>query len=531
MAQTTQNFQDFSKSFKNINPNITDQQLQDNFAAAGGVITPKSLTPVNPIPIAPNIPAPIDTTGIASDINLGVSNAQATVDAENAKAKELSASKSTLESLLGGKSADTTNAYQTSGATDLYNKLKEIQGRSDAISASSNPTAIEAQQQDKALAGSTRTSNNIVGADILRTNALKQLSLGQEYAITSGNFEKAKTYADNIINAKYGQMEADIKAKQTNLESILKFDLAPAEKKLAEATQAKLTKEANDLAEKKALAKLNVDAMSEYAKYAMEAGQSDIASQISSLDTTKPTFKQDLAKLQAKIKNPTMELDLAIKRANLAKIQKETSLLGEPTAKEKAKTEAALQSAKDSIPATQDKIDAVDALLNASGLSTRVGSNILSRKPTTFGGGVTRTLSVVGIPSLLKQEGKELTGAGQSFAGGVHKLISGLTLQSLIDAKSKGATFGALSDSELNILANSASALNDWEIKDGNGKGTGVWNVDENTFKNELKTIQDLSKKALYKSQGNVLATDEQAILDSAFSPENTLTDPSNYFQ
>lgn len=229
----------------------------------------------------------------------------------------------------------------------------------------------------------------------------------------------------------------------------------------------------------------------------------------------------------------------------------------EPTAKEKKEIEGALKNAKASIPIMQDKIAAIDVLKQSSGLNSRVGPNALTRKGSlsgTIGGAVTGAIAggtvgaTVGgfgaIPGAIggavigggaaasRGAADDFTGAGQDFASGVHKLVSGLTLQSLIDAKARGATFGALSEGELDILANSASQLNDWEIKK-DGKPTGVWNIDEKSFKKELDNIQNLTRRALVLSNESLISDDEDSSLDSIFGQpgtSNQALDPSLYY-
>lgn len=88
------------------------------------------------------------------------------------------------------------------------------------------------------------------------------------------------------------------------------------------------------------------------------------------------------------------------------------------------------------------------------------------------------------------------------FIAGVQQLTSQLSLDSLIRAKAAGATFGALSEGELNILSGSASRLNSWAIKDKNGNVTG-YNTSATSFKNELDKINNLAKLDYVLKGGN----------------------------
>lgn len=82
-------------------------------------------------------------------------------------------------------------------------------------------------------------------------------------------------------------------------------------------------------------------------------------------------------------------------------------------------------------------------------------------------------------------------GAKADFIAGVEQLTSGLSLEELIAAKGRGATFGALSDSELRILSSAATRIGTWRIKDKNGNVTG-YKASEKSFKDELDNINKI---------------------------------------
>lgn len=76
-------------------------------------------------------------------------------------------------------------------------------------------------------------------------------------------------------------------------------------------------------------------------------------------------------------------------------------------------------------------------------------------------------------------------------------LVSNQTLQALADAKSKGITFGALSEGELALVADSASRIATKLNKDGTG-----FSGSEKQFKDDLKTIKEgLEKSITNKTQ------------------------------
>lgn len=89
-------------------------------------------------------------------------------------------------------------------------------------------------------------------------------------------------------------------------------------------------------------------------------------------------------------------------------------------------------------------------------------------------------------------------------------IVSSQTLQALADAKSKGITFGALSEKELQTVAASASALAARQKEDGTFRGT------EKEFKNDLDTLLIYLQKSIQSKTNN------------ATSPEQTTDDIIN---
>lgn len=80
------------------------------------------------------------------------------------------------------------------------------------------------------------------------------------------------------------------------------------------------------------------------------------------------------------------------------------------------------------------------------------------------------------------------------FVGAVNQIIDTDALDALIEAKSKGATFGSLSDTEMKILKSSATKIGNWQLKDGSG-----YQVDEETFQKELAFLKEKTAEALKK--------------------------------
>ena len=121
----------------------------------------------------------------------------------------------------------------------------------------------------------------------------------------------------------------------------------------------------------------------------------------------------------------------------------------------------------------EKKISGLDALTkDTAGIGAAVGPNPLARPVTPF------------------------SGDKQRFIGSVEELISTDTLQTLINAKAEGATFGALSEGELRLLQASASKIGKWAKRDSEGNVVG-YNVNEQDFLKELNTLKEGAAKAL----------------------------------
>ena len=109
-----------------------------------------------------------------------------------------------------------------------------------------------------------------------------------------------------------------------------------------------------------------------------------------------------------------------------------------------------------------------DALLNKGGLAGAVGPRAIARREVFR------------------------PGKAQTFIATVEQIAGQLTIDKLVQAKSSGATFGALSDSEQRLLAGSASKLGSWAIKDKTGKTVG-YKVPETEVVKELQKIKEFA--------------------------------------
>lgn len=141
------------------------------------------------------------------------------------------------------------------------------------------------------------------------------------------------------------------------------------------------------------------------------------------------------------------------------------------------------------IAAINDQIKNIDDLLKDGGYNYKVISGPIQGGLFGFGG--------------------RITGAKGDALGIARNLVSNQTLQALADAKAKGITFGALSEAELNAVANSASRIASKLIK--NGENIVGFEGTEDEFKKDLEAVRDgLIKAKTKKTGGTGTQTPEQ---------------------
>lgn len=215
----------------NASKNIGNQTITSN-----GLKTPTT------VPLDTQMPKTDYSSVISNtlaDLTTQQNNYQAQVDAYNKQGKETASSVADLQSLLGGRGADTTKIYQEQGVNKVYNQIADIAAQATGLKNEAQAIPIQIQNESVGQ-GVTDAGIAPIQSARLRDNALKALSLGQQAAIATAQYDKAKNYADQLITAKYDQIEADINSKLANLQALKDFDLTPTQKKLADATSQRL---------------------------------------------------------------------------------------------------------------------------------------------------------------------------------------------------------------------------------------------------------------------------------------------------
>lgn len=478
--------------------NLPANSSQANQATSNANLSVASIAPATPITIpapTPAVPLP-DLSSYTNDAATAQNEYQANLD----KAKDLSSSQTNLESLLGGKVQDTNNAYQQGGVTDLAAKLRSFSAQSQALSLDNQAKTLT--EENNATGNNiTRTAVNRNIADATRDNTIKQANIAIQSAIAQADYTTAKSLADTMIDAKYSQIEADIKTKQDQLDALDKYTLNPSQQKAKDAQTALLKKQADDIADKKENDK-DIQTLLINSSQVAPADVIARAQKIAS-DGGTPTAVAESLGIYGKDYLANEQL-----KANLAKTKAETNkIVSDQAVVQATQQTPEVASWVTNIHDGKAKLSAVPArlksavsfgLANAPTSPNAIKIDDYNNKLSLIGSILTSPAltSVVG-PSSLGRIGytyNKLNGQAQDFTAKVDQLTQGMTLQSLIDAKAKGATFGALSEGELNLLANSATRLNSYRKVDGSGNV--YYDVDESGFKDALNEIKTLTQKA-----------------------------------
>lgn len=219
-------------------------------------------------------------------------------------------------------------------------------------------------------------------------------------------------------------------------------------------------------------------------------------------DYAPPTSPEDQLKLEnLKLQNKKLNQDINQGPAistQVIDVNGKKVLINSKTGQQIATFEGDTKAGPLQLATAQGDINSIDSLLSDSNLASAVGPNTAAR---------------VSLTNLF-------TGGKSNFLGGISQVTKKLTLENLMNAKANGATFGALSEGELALLAASATKINSWAIKDKAGNVTG-YNIDEKDFKDELNKIGNFAKLDFVLKGGDPSSVGIQEQADGTFWVKN----------
>ena len=290
-------------------------------------------------------------------------------------------------------------------------------------------------------------------AQLERERAIRALPIAAQLSAAQGNLQSAQGYVDQALS-----LEKDYQTRLTTynnqrLEAV--WEIASAEEK--QRLEELKAQNDNEQAEFDRLHDLKNKVMKE----AMANGQYNLISSIMGA-TTEDGITSIASQITPQV-DELKQLQIQKARQDLAKAQGEAD---------------GVQGGEFALAESRNNVDEVTGLLNDKYLGKAVGTSAFGR------------ISFF----------ESLTAGKGTYLGKIDSMLSQLSLESLINAKERGATFGALSTNEMRILSAAATALNSENIavrEEGKGDKVGKllgFKIKESKFKAELDNINYFAK-------------------------------------
>ena len=369
------------------------------------------------------------------------------------------------------------------------------------------------------------------------TNPEGQFAGARQATIEDYRRKANSELADLAIQAQASQGLLDA-ARQT-IKDTLEAQFSPIEDRIARRTQyAQLA--ANDLTESE---KYQLDQLNKKD----EANQKEVSTFATNLANTvfdngapvgvrtkifniagdyasgKITKEQALVKMSEAAGNYGVKVSTAEKAPTVQKING-VDMQWNPTSGkwETINAQSATGTSASTMPLAQSKAN-VDQITELIGniVSSAVGTSAFTRSQPGFWTNLGKIATIVGAPQAIIGTYQRLTGEQQNFIAGVEQLRSNLNLDTLINAKARGATFGALSDQELQVLSNAATKLGSWAVKNSDGQTIG-FNTTEANLKKELEKINNFARLDYIIKGGDPMDVNAQMQSDGSIWVKNS---------
>lgn len=376
----------------------------------------------------------------------------------------------TLEEKMANREQTKSDAYDSAGIfEDLrqFNKLKEKQR---AIQDREIEIPIEAKQQLRGRMA-TKDDFNQLTAPAIESNLMDQLAISRQVSAYSDAIETNLAVIDSKLKAANDRDDFiySEKIKQLNTLQTAYSNIITEEQKQAiefQKFQYDLLRDAS-----KADNDLRNDLLKEFATSGKFSGMQ--------LNDMLDMPIDQLLTMSYDEKTPTNWANLSYEEAATT-LDKESFdryqkyIEWKKTATEEEDTAVTQKLAIQQT--AENTIGLIESLLNdKSGLETSVGTSWAGRSDFREG-------LVTGFGSESK-----------TFRANAKKLLSQATLDKLLELKAAGGTLGAISEKELDILANAATALG--TLTDKEGRATGRFDMSEEDFKTALETMRLASMK------------------------------------
>ena len=465
--------------------------------------------------------------------------------------KEVSAAQKRISELnlqTVGESAFRTGQETEQGIAEKTQAVQDLEARLTSITAEANAIPLQLQEESTGR-GITTGGLQPLQTARLRTNAIQALTTQAQLAGAQGNLSTAYDLVARATKAKYDPIREELSAKTANLQLLLQSpELSLADTNRANAQLQSINEQQAEIdiqqAKEKAKQEAIVDAtkkMEETITSAVQFGaDSKTIQAMQDAETPEEALQIAVEKgfvdksyvLDTKLKEIQIKQQQAqlnvyqmygglTPAQHLAQIEKQQADIEAGEQEDKEAQEAQQQALEDAL-VLDTSITQIDGILNSNALDSVVGGTFLTRgtarqKEGFFGkiaGTVTGGLG-------LKGAWDELSGNADNIVALTQQILDQQFLDKLIAVKSKGATFGALSDNEGAALRNAANAIAGTSIKSGDvAKGNQRvvgYDMSEKEFKKQMTQIQTMMNLARQRATGETFTSDETDLLDTFY--------------
>lgn len=469
----------------------TDQQLQNRLTATGQTAAPTAQpSPIaNPFStegaariaqIAGQQPAPISASVLSSPTSFTIPPTQQTPVPDYTKIQVSTPASPIVNTPEQDRLAGERDSLIT-GVLDANTRMGQRSARRGELETAAGIPVLNTQlnelntlirnTQAEAFAATQKSEDRLAPmfaitgeqAQIERQRAVKVYGWAAAAEAIQGNIALAQDNVQRALDAEFGPLEKEIENKKFLLE--LNMDnFNTEEKRRADLRAEQLDTERAELANRRADKEAANSVMLIAAQYGAPtnvlsslAAAPDMASAIS-------LAEQYLQDPQAQIQLEIAKLDLLLKSQAYA-----AGLSGsQPGADPAVDTVEAQQT----IDNQQEKITHLNSIISHPGLNSSVGPIKGTRIALT-----------------------DQFGAKDDFLAAVDQLISKDFLDTLINVKGQGATFGALTDREGAAIRSAASKLEHWAVRDKDTGKIKYFDVSESRFIAEVNRIKTSALK------------------------------------
>src|SRR3990167_8365449 len=383
---------------------------------------------------------------------------------------------------------------------DLESRLRVLQNEAAAI-----PLQL---MKDASKEGVTQYQLGVQETSRLRDNAIASLATASQLEASRGNLTTALELVDRAVAQRYDPIREEINAKTANLDLILKSpEYTVAEKNRAQQQLDIQNERKRQLDEEK-------DNQTEIYKIAVQAATNGAdAMTLRNIQNSK-TKEEAVQQASGYFVNPLDTQEQGLRIQKLKQDLSDSGLL---------KTDVVEVNGKKLLINTQtgETIKEIGGGDNPSDvLQLAVDSeNINTLSSLKDSKGLTGTVGSYGVSRWTPFSPDKAERA--DFIAGVEQIRSQLNLDKLISAKAQGATFGALSNQELQVLANAATKIGSWAKKDKDGNVI-AYVTSEKNFLKEVDKINNFAKLDFILKGGNPESVGVKIMKDGRYLTQNS---------